>query len=304
MTSKVLDLTTMGHALTELQNVFLGESKWNGINDQQAEFLAWYATHRDEITKLSDLEALASTDYAVLNSFLVTRGFDPMFEPFTGIGVAAILDMLVEWIHEGTLTTISRYEHAGGIDYLNLQSAVDYPAFKIAPSGVDIYDAAGYEHPLIRLHTKTGHSLWLMKAGEPASGLELNNAAESLTHAPLALTYRWTGVIVPMLEMDVEPDLSWMLGCTALSPTKGKWTVAQIFQKFKLRANAKGARVKVATGMMMMTANAMAPPPPPYILDDPFIGFFTQPGNDTLPLAAFWADTDVWQNPGGTLEEL
>lgn len=288
----------MGHALTELCNAFLGDSEWTGINDQQQEFLTWYAAHRDEITKLSDLEALASTDFAALNTFLTAHGFTPMFQPFDpidGIGVAAILDMLVEWVREGTPTTITRYR----------PEYTTYPAFEITADGVDVYNAAGYQHPLLRLHTKTGHHLWLMKADEPASGLHLNAQAQLLTRTQLNASPQWTvGVKVPMLEMDLEPDLSWMLGTKGLSPTRGEYEITQVFQKFKLRANAKGARVKVVTGIVMRATSAMAPTPEPYELNDPFIGFFTQPGNDTLPLAAFWADTDTWQNSGGTLEEL
>ena len=110
---------------------------------------------------------------------------------------------------------------------------------------------------------------------------------------------RWTAavVIVPMLEMDIKPDLSWLLGTTAVG-TQGKYAVQQAFQQFKLRANEKGARVKVVTGLLVASARATSPPPMPYYLDDPFIGFFSPAGqSDTLPLAAFWADTDVWQNP-------
>jgi hypothetical protein len=291
MTSKVLDLTTMGHALNELCNAFLGDCEWISSNDQQLEFLSWYAEHRDEIVKLSDLEALASTDFVELNKFLVAHGFDAMFDPFTGIGVAAILDMLIEWTVKGMPTTITR-------------RTVDYPAFGLAADDVDIYDEALAE-PLVRLHTKTGHSLWLMKSSEPASGLELNRQAQQLlTETALRPSYYWNGVTVPMLEMDMSPDISWMLGITAISPTRGEYEIAQVFQKFKLRANDKGARVKVATGMVMRCSASPNPRPEPYVFNEPFIGFFTQPGNDKLPLAAFWADTDTWQEPAGTLEEL
>jgi hypothetical protein len=292
MTSKALDLTTIGQALNELCDAFLGDSEWHGWSDGQQEFLTWYAAHRDQIYKLDSLEALASIDYAELNRFLTAHGFVPMFESFSGIGVVSILDMLVEWMTEGAPTTIRR-------------EGVTYPAFSIDSSGAAVYEIAGYEDPLIRLATKTGHGLWLMKADEPASGLELNKTAGELL-AAVPSSYpdlEWTaGVIVPMLEMDVQPDLSWLLGVTAISPDR-KYVVQQAFQRFKLRANDKGARVKVATGIVMASASC-GPTPKPYRLDDPFIGFFTQPGNDALPLAVFWADTDVWKNPGGTLEEL
>ena len=94
--------------------------------------------------------------------------WSPILKPFDGIGVAAILDMLIEWATKGSLTTITRWKQSGAVDYLRMQSGTDYPAFKIPAEGVDIYDLdTGYPHPLIRLHTKTGRSLWLMKENEP-----------------------------------------------------------------------------------------------------------------------------------------
>lgn len=316
MTSKVLDLATVAHALNELCNTFFGEGEWAGFTAEQREFLTWYAAHRDEISKLDDLEALASTEYAELNQFLTTHGFEPMFQPFAGIGVASILDMLIEWIAEGSVTQVRRPLpsttppsttkdiYGRLIPTEPILRWEEYPGFRLGSDTAEVYDAAGYKNPLVRLHTKTGHSLWLMKADEPASGLELNRLAQQLLTAQLTPSREWTvGATMPMLEMDVKADLSWMIGTTVVSPTKGKYKLQQAFQRFKLRANEKGAHVKVVTGMVFAMA-AAGPLPSPYILNDPFIGFFTQPDNDTLPLAAFWADTDVWQKPSGALEEL
>jgi hypothetical protein len=61
MTSKALDLVTMGHALSELSATYFGDCQWAGINNDQLAFLDWYTSHRDELAKLSGLEALAST---------------------------------------------------------------------------------------------------------------------------------------------------------------------------------------------------------------------------------------------------
>jgi hypothetical protein len=299
MTTKALDLVTMGHALSELSATYLGDCQWQSVNDEQWAFLEWYRAHRDEIGKLSGLEALASTDYAVLNSFLKARGFVPQFRPFDGVGVASILDMLVEWLSKGTPTTVRRYDRSLG----EHGGYVTYPAFRIMAGGVDILDVAGFDQPLVRLRTTTGHSLWLMKADEPATGIELAYMAQKLLATHHSPNPYWTvGVKVPMVEMDVRPDLSWMLGANTVSPTDGYHEIAQAFQQFKLRANEKGARVKVMTGFAARRGGPSGPVP--YGFDEPFIGFFTQPGHDTLPMAAFWADTDVWQNPEGTLEEL
>lgn len=300
MTSKVLDLATVAHALNELSNTF-NQAGWGAINDEQREFLDWYADHSEEIAALGNLEALASTDYVELNQFLTARGFPALFSEFKGLGVASVLDMLLEWIEEGYATTLSRSvpvgEHKNAFGQKSpVFEDVSYPAFRV---DAGVYDVAGYPNPLVRLRAKNGHSLWLMKADEPASGIALNRAVLGVLGSQMSTNRTWANsAIVPMLEIDTDGDVAWLTGMR-----NADYYVAQVFQKFKLRANEKGARVKVATGMIVALA-ACAPTPQPYVLNDPFIGFFTQAGHDTLPLAAFWADTDVWRVPAGTLEEL
>ena len=215
MTTKALDLVTMGRALSELSATYLGNCQWRGINDEQREFLTWYAAHRDEIAKLSGLEALASENYAALNSFLQARGFDPMLQPFDGVGVVSILDMLVEWLTPGTLATITRYQ-----EYTR-----QYPAFEISPFAVKVYDVMGYDQPLACLDTKSGHKLWLMMWPEPTSGIQLANTAKRVLTTQRNASYSYTaGIKVPMLEIDVTPDLSWILdletGVPAIVVTK------------------------------------------------------------------------------------
>lgn len=286
----------MAHALNELTATQLGDCTWIGVSASQREFLDWYKANRDEVAKLDSLEALASFDYSELNDFLTERGFKPVFEPSYGLGVVSVLDMLVEWLAKGTNTTIHTYDRTIG-------EARDFPAFEIAPEGVEVYNVHRYEHPLVRLHTKTGHSLWLVQSDDPYSGLRLNQIARDYLSHDYPVSSEWTaGVRVPMLEMDLEIDLDWMAGLSAVVPdVGGEFIISSAVQQFKLRANDVGARVKVATSIAF---ESYSPDPEPYIFDSPFIGFFTQPGHDKLPLAAFWADTDSWRNPEGTLEEL
>ncbi len=296
MTSKILDLSTMAHALNELSNTQLGACTWVGVSESQRQFLDWYKANRDEVAKLDSLEALASFDSDELNNFLTERGFKPVFEPSYSLGVVSVLDMLVEWIVKGANTTIYTYDPALG-------ESRNFPAFEIAPEGVDVYNVHRYEHPLVRLHTKTGHSLWLVQSDEPHSGLRLNEIARDYLSRDYPVSTEWTaGVRVPMLEMDLEVELDWMTGLSAaVHDVGGEFTIDRAVQQFKLRANDVGARVKVATSFAF---ESMSYKPEPYVFDRPFIGFFTQPGHDKLPLAAFWADTDSWRNPGGTLEDL
>jgi hypothetical protein len=295
VTTLALDLVTMGHALRELEETHLGSCTWASHGLEQAEFVTWYATHRDELAKLSGLEALASPNYIVLNSFLQARGFPALLEHFDGLGVVSILDMLVEWLQKADVTEIQGYDSKLGY--------TTHPAFQIGASGVDVYVIAGRSEPLVSLSTKSGHKLWLTMARQPGTDLDLVFTAQGLLTARKAPHPHWTvGVTVPMLEMEVEPDISWMAGLDTISPRDGYHAIVQARQVFKLRANEVGARAKVATAFA--TTRGGSPRPRPLVFDQPFIGFFTQPGCDTVPVAVFYADKDSWHTPAGTLEEL
>lgn len=299
MATQALDLVTMTYALDELSDKRLGDCQWAARNSLQDYFLWWHNCHRKEIRELNGLEALASLSHGKLNAFLSERGFEPQFQPFDGVGVASVLDMLVNWLKEGKTASFFRYEptHGDGGGYAS------YPAFHIPGEASAVYGADGFCQPLARLLTRSGHSLWLMKSSCPSSEMAIAETALKMLragHDPMP--HLTAGVIVPMLEIEVRPDLSWMLGLSTESPRDGYHEIAQAFQQFKLRANAEGARVKVATGFA--TTRGASSKPTPYVLNEPFIGVFTAPGHDQLPIAAFWADTDSWKNPGGELEEL
>lgn len=286
MASKAIDFTTIAHALGEIGGV-TGVTRWLPATEAQAKFLMWFGKHHDEIAKLTNITAKASPDYMVLNEYLTEKGFDIKLDPFDGIGVVSILDMLVEWLVKGKLTTIENWDED-----------TTYPAFEISADGVELYMVEG--HVLARLLTKSGQDLWLTKWREPDSELDLALTAQHLMDAPRhRLTGRWQGVQVPMLEMDISPDLSWLPGIHSSPPTN--WTVAQVLQQFKLRANERGAHIKVAAAVVV--TRSASSKPVPYVFDEPFIGFFTQP-EGRVPLAAFYADTDVWENSGGTIEDL
>jgi hypothetical protein len=133
--------------------------------------------------------------------------------------------------------------------------------------------------------------------------MDLFHTAQRILSAPRApISTLDGGTIIPMLEIDIEPDISWMKGLFTDNSRDGYHQIVQAFQQFKLRANEKGARVKVATGLG--TARGGALPKQPFIFNRPFIGFFTQADDPTIPMAAFYADTDSWRQPSGTLEEL
>jgi hypothetical protein len=285
MASMALDFTTIGRALKEFERVS-GDSSWVSCSTEQAALLKWLDEHQDTVLQLTDLWAKASPDHRVLNAFLREHKFPEMFDPLEGgVGVVAILDMLVNWLVRGRNELIQAAD------------GNTYPGFKLDSSTAKVCDVAGYESPLVALKTTTGHTVWLMEAPEPDSGLDLALHVQKLLESPRFPRYSGD-VVVPKIDLDLKPNIDWLC---RLSAVPSGWFVDEAFQLFKLRMNEIGARVKVATGITMRVVSL---PPEPYIFTRPFMGFFTQPDHANLALAAFWADYDVWREPEGTLEEL
>lgn len=293
MTSMALDFVTIGYALEAAANErSVGKDGWKGQNPEQERFLDWFAAHRDELSKLEHLTAKVSDQAEELNAKLREHGFPNMFSelPKDGFGVVAILDMLVEWLEECTVSTVDRSDDG---------NVSTYPAFKVPSQGSEVYEVHGFDEPLVRLRTKTGDSLWLMKHPQPASGLDLAELSQRVLEKPRVAVYRYSSAVVPKLEHQPEVDMSWLPGLTT---SDGNWYVDEAFQLFRLRVNEKGARVKVATGMTIRATAIWVEEP--YVFDEPFVGFFTQKGSPNLALAGFFADTDSWKEPEGSLEEL
>jgi hypothetical protein len=299
MATLALDTATITKALAALEEMELAPCTWTPTNPAQEQFLTWYYSNRKAISQLNHLEALVSDSYTVLNSYLEELGFVGMFEPFDGLGVASVLDLLLEWVEEGSVTTFKRTTGDDGVI-----DEASYPAFKLEARGVRFYEVVGHRYPLASLQTKSGDCLWLAIAhNQPDDGMDLFHTAQRILSAPRApISTLDGGTIIPMLEIDIEPDISWMKGLFTDNSRDGYHQIVQAFQQFKLRANEKGARVKVATGLG--TARGGALPKQPFIFNRPFIGFFTQADDPTIPMAAFYADTDSWRQPSGTLEEL
>ncbi|HTE57147.1 MAG TPA: hypothetical protein VK694_00225 [Verrucomicrobiae bacterium] len=289
MTSTALDVSTIAHALLALEDEFLGTCRWASSGDPAQDwFLRWYHGIRDlgAIKSLTNIEALASTDYNQLNKFLVKKGFDPKFGPLD-LGVASVLDMLVEW-----LTVGERVPFTGA-------DGNSYPAFKLE-DGVRVTNVRGLDSPVVTIDTQSGATVFLCMIPEPANGMELVRQAMVAMDPGRKDNYNYDSVVLPTVDLNLEPDMGWMLGInTVSSRTGGQLSVSQAFQQFRFRMNERGARAKVATGIGFECTSVSTP----LVFDRPFMCFMVQQGS-VVPLAVLYADTDVWLEPAGSLEEL
>lgn len=283
-----LDFVTVMRALFELEKEYLGADRiWHPANDSQKRFIDLYATHREELGSLQSLEALAATKADPLNAFLEKNGVRPMFDRLDDgtIGVAAILDMLVEWLKEGMKCEI---ESDGAM----------YPGFKIEDGAVYIHELPEYGNPLVQLVTKSDDSVWVMIPDQvPQSSFDMILAVFDIMQSPRALSDEFEGVRVPMVDIDQKPDLGFLLGMGTYDRDEERWDVSSIKQHFKFRMNHKGARAKVVTTVEMRLTSVHIPKPI-YVIDQPFLVWMTQ-GESKLPLAVALAGKDSWEKTEG-----
>ena len=304
MATRALDVVTILHAISVL-DIELKTTGWTAHNPQQEQVFAWLEQHRGLLASVTGLDAKASRFWQELNSFLTERKFDPMvapFDPNKGIGVVSILDKLVHWLH-GPGTVVEMHTEQGR-----------RPGFELPPTGVNIYEVEGYQRSyLLELLTKSDDTLWLFPHNDTSlDGINLAKLSMDVMSKPRRTPMRkrmlgegeyprYAGAQVLMVDFDIKPDISWLLGADTHTEGGDHYFVDQAAQQFKLRMDQTGARVKVATATVIL--HSMREEPILFRLNRPFYGWWTQKGLD-LPMAAFFADWDALHKPAGSLEDL
>ncbi len=307
MATRALDVVTILHALDTLDRE-LQTTVWSAKNPQQIDLFTWLDTFKEKLARITGLDAKASRFYEELNAFLAQKGFSPMvasFNPKEGLGVVSILDKLVRWLNgPGTIGEI--YTRRGSM-----------LGFELPHDGVNIYEVMGYRGSyLLELLTQSDDTLWLfVHDNHSLDGLDMVKLSLDVMsksrQTPMSddsfgyglgrgKSPTFAGAKVPMIEFDVKPDLSWLLGAKTTTVSGDYYFVAQAAQQFKMRMDETGARVKVATAMVVPL---MWQGPVVFEVKEPFYGWWTQKGIN-LPMAAFFADWDAWRKPSGSLEDL
>jgi len=288
----VLDPATLGKALTALSREIQTGQRWMPTNSANKIFLDWYYANWEGVEALQGLKVKTARQAAPLNSFLEDNGFQPMFREISpgGVGACAVIDMLVEWAVQATLTKFDIWAD----DYA---SHLRYTAFEVPLQGIEIFDLDATSEKLVKINTADGGALWLLMTVRPTHPTDFIMSAVLAMAARRPADTTWIkSVIVPTIEIDAIGDLSWMLGVSS-----GDHSIDQAFQLTKLRINHEGARVKAASGLSTTRGGPSAPQP--LIFNRPFTGWVTQSGSE-LPIAVFYAGRGSWKKPGGALADL
>ncbi len=230
--------------------------------------------------KYSDeqIKSCISADVNELNSLLKEHGFDIRLDEFgsTDLGVVTIMDLVGRWLEQGVHVFLE-YENE------------KYPAIKIK-SGASIIDVNGKETLLIR--TRDGLMVFIEKTNEEKSGMDLFRHILQQSNL-LDLSEKPCDAIIPMVDIDEQPDISWLIG---MKSTTGDFTINQALQQNKLKITVDGIHAESAV-TMGIRKGVSVDERSQFIIDGPFNLWITygDPENKYFPLFGAHIAPDTWK---------
>ena len=233
---------------------------------------------------------------ATLNKILKEEGFNIQLKDFKPgeFGVVAILDVLVEWLIKGNEDQI-------------LVGDVTYPAVRMDYSGqvdgrytqlVEVFGSPHHPNPVGMLCTKTGDRVYMTIAGvsSPPEGFALCDAIEQIRSGMLTASGRWAGMLFPMVDINDQPDISWLIGMNTTDQHGKHAEISQALQQTKFKMNQFGARVKSAVAIGI-TITAVRKEPQWLVIDKPFYLWIERDGV-SFPVVGMYVDYSDWKDPG------
>jgi len=293
MTSMALDIATLIYAFRDLEKFWDTDPavEWQPHNDSQQQFLDWYQCHGNKVSDIPGLTGIVSEHREVLVNYLKEYGYNHYLRSFDGVGVVSLFDLCDQWRKPGQVGVIRSYIRSN-------RRTADFDSVRLPAATATLYGVQGWHDPLVALDSDSGMRLWLMPHYKrPRDGLSLFATALDVLSARKGPVRRYSGAEIPMLDLSVDPDVSWLIGYDTHVQGTGYQVVAQTFQSVGVSLDQHGFRAKV---MSVVATERSAPSGlPPYVLNQPFLGFFTTRQQPTIPLACFWADYDSWRTPLG-----
>lgn len=251
---------------------------------RQSEAARWYLELRALVPALPELETLAAWTAEDINAFLVSHGFTIKLDPFgpDAFGVAAISDFPVLWIEEAEGRMI--YDPSSGRAKPGFILDRDW----IVSSSPDADRDATYW-----VRTQTDDLVGLAMAPRPESPEAL--LAEVRRRMGVATQPSDCALAVPCVDIDMRPDVSYLIGLSTVSPLVGRATIVQAVMQAVFHMNRKGARSRIAMAAEVQL-EACSWSPAVLTFDRPFLFWMQRPGLD-VPLCAYYIVPADWKEP-------
>jgi len=259
--------------------------QWTAVNSPQIDFLEMFEDLRGLVGDIPELTRMASFDVEEVNAFLRDNGFDiqllgTLNRARGDFATASILDLLVEWLEAGTETEVETPK--GEV----------FPAARIKKDVVSYFRSGGNSEPVVCIDTKSGDKVYMTMLDD-SQNLDLVELFLMEDFIPCS---KFGDLVFPMVNLDYQPDISWLIGMHAQGEDGRPLIVSQALQQTKLRMNHIGARVESAAAVTVVRMARM--PKPDYVINRPFFVWFVRDGFP-VPLFIGRIEKDCWANPGG-----
>lgn len=296
--SKVMVVPPILSALVKSEDMLGARRVWSAVNALQSLFLNDFFSRRVELSCFSEkeLRAWASMAAPDLNEILVREGFSirlPDFGP-DEFGVVSILDVMAEWLAMGRQLS------------LRVDKQI-YPAVHMMPTSliddvfVRLFDASvssAHTHPLVRLNTKSGDSVFMTIADHVYDDFGLMSRIDDIRKSSgvsVCISAPW--LLFPMVDIDLETSLDWLVGMHTITAHGDQAKIISAVQQTKFKMNHLGARVKSAVGIGLATTSVHVDLTEPILIDEPFFLWIERPGL-SFPLMYAYIDEQDWNDPG------
>lgn len=271
-------------AVRKVDDILGPDRNWSATHPMQHMFLRDLYTGEAlaELACIPELESIASKSHTDINRWLAERKFTIKLDRFPkdGFGTACMLDVAVQWLVTGEVRKLPGLRVPG----------------VFLKEGVTIWTP--WKSPLgtvARILTKTGDlvSMALFANGKGLEGFDL---LELVSGLKCAANPDFAGVHFPMVDLDEQPDISWLQGMNTIDQNSEPWLIAQAKQQTKFKMNQFGARVKSAAAIGLMRSSAQRPKPP-LVIDGPLLLWIERPGL-TKPFLVAHITKSEMKDPG------
>lgn len=291
--SQVSAFRAMTAAFNAAEKDVLGPNReWRSINTHQERLLAEvFPVMRGEDMNIPEIKRKVSWEHTVINDFLKEQGMSIELEQFDDdtFGFAAVMKIAVQWIKAGVETDITSPNQ---IIYPGVRIESEYSRDTKSYNLV-FHQSPQVPEPVVTLHTKSGDLVHLTKFGQELGPFDLLDLSARLLEGAKEVRY-FGGVCFPMVDLDVKPDVSWIIDMwTQLDSGRKAW-ISQAVQQCTLQMNHKGAVVKDA---FAGAATLECMPPPNLEINGSFLFVLNRPGLKQ-PLFTAIIGTDDFKNPG------
>lgn len=285
---------TQEKALCEAMNFLriTDKERVSGVNARQRALIkkCFSDEGRQGLERFSDeeLQAFSSYDFDFLNRKLAERDFKIRLEKLRedDFGVVAFLKVAFEWRQEAQKRSIE----AGDKQYPAIE--LNRTKHKARFSEVVL---GGQKRLVVSVPTKGKDTVHFAVAANPVTDeLEMKNIIANLREKlarndvmEVTKVRHFDGLIVPMVSLDIEKELDWMIGVGL-----NEYIIAQAKQQTKFAMDEKGIRVKDAVALGM----TRCAPAVSYVINSPFFVWIEREGVSE-PYFSGYITPEHWKKP-------